>query len=205
MQKLLISIIVSASIILSGCSSSWIPGVHRLDIQQGNVITQEMVDKLKPGMDKSQVRFALGTPSIVDVFHQDRWDYIYSIQPGGEQRQQRRLSVFFEDDRLVRIDGDVQASQGAREEAAPSKETTVTVNPTAKKKGFFGGLKSAIGLGDEDDFAPAPASASDNQEAETQTDEVQDSPDADLDAPQEPNADSATSSPATPAAPPAPP
>lgn len=112
MQKLLITTALCASLILAGCSSVSIPGAYKIDIQQGNVITQEMVEKLKHGMSKSQVRFALGTPLLIDVFHQDRWDYIYSIQRGGEERQQRRLALFFKDDQLIRIEGDVTPAQG---------------------------------------------------------------------------------------------
>ena len=63
-------------LLLSGCS--YIPTLpYKIDIQQGNVVTEEMVEKLKPGMSRSQVRFVLGTPLITDVFHADRWDYFY--------------------------------------------------------------------------------------------------------------------------------
>ncbi|MDP1707561.1 MAG: outer membrane protein assembly factor BamE [Gammaproteobacteria bacterium] len=117
MQKLLITTVLCASLILAGCSSVSIPGAYKIDIQQGNVITQEMVEKLKHGMSKNQVRFALGTPLLIDVFHQDRWDYVYSIQKGGQDRQQRRLALFFENDQLIRIEGDVAPAQG--EPAAP--------------------------------------------------------------------------------------
>ena len=166
MQKLLISLLACASLFLPGCASVPIPGVHQIDIQQGNVIDQEMVNKLKPGMDKSQVRFALGTPTIVDVFHQERWDYIYSLKQGSGERQQRHITLFFEGDKLARVEGDVQPAAGEREEPAASKETTVTVQPTEKKKGFFGGLKSAIGLGDEEGFARTPDSAKSGPDSE---------------------------------------
>nr|VFJ62305.1 MAG: SmpA / OmlA family protein [Candidatus Kentron sp. FW] len=81
--------------------------VHKIDIQQGNVITQEMVDRLKPGMNKRRVLFVLGTPLIVSAFNRDRWDYVYTFQPGGGEREQRKLTLFFEDNRLQRIEGDV--------------------------------------------------------------------------------------------------
>jgi outer membrane protein assembly factor BamE len=86
-----------------------VPGFtpHKIDIQQGNVVTQDMVAKLKPGMSKSQVRFALGTPLVVDPFHNDRWDYVYVQQKGGRVAEQRRIVVLFADDKLLRIDGDV--------------------------------------------------------------------------------------------------
>ncbi|HCL77559.1 MAG TPA: outer membrane protein assembly factor BamE, partial [Pseudomonas sp.] len=72
---------------LAGCS---FPGVYKVDIQQGNVVTQDMIDQLRPGMTRSQVRFIMGSPLITDTFHASRWDYLYSIQPGGGQRQQER-------------------------------------------------------------------------------------------------------------------
>lgn len=90
--------------LLAGCSS--VPSlVYKIEIQQGNVITQEMVDKLKPGMTRSQVRFALGSPMISDVFHGNRWDYVYRLEQKGNLVEQRQLTVFFEDDKVVRVGG----------------------------------------------------------------------------------------------------
>lgn len=89
---------------LAGCSS--VPSLlYKIEIQQGNVITQEMVDKLKPGMTKSQVRFALGSPMISDAFHENRWDYLYRFDQRGRLIEQKNLVVLFEDDKLVRIAG----------------------------------------------------------------------------------------------------
>jgi outer membrane protein assembly factor BamE len=70
-----------------------LPGLsaHRIDIQQGNVVTQEMVAKLKPGMTRQQVRFVLGTPPIVDPFHPQRWDYVYYYRKAGTVTEHRRL------------------------------------------------------------------------------------------------------------------
>ncbi len=82
------------------------PGVYKIGISQGNIITQEMVDQLRPGMTKRQVNFVMGTPLVRDPYHQDRWDYVYSYQPGGGERGQERLSVFFIDDQLVNFTGD---------------------------------------------------------------------------------------------------
>jgi outer membrane protein assembly factor BamE len=99
--------------LLSGCSYvPRIPGVtpFRIEIQQGNYISQEMVAQLKPGMSKEQVRLALGTPLLADIFHADRWDYVYYRDKPGEKRDQRKLTVFFEDGKLMRLDGDVVAA-----------------------------------------------------------------------------------------------
>ncbi len=89
---------------LAGCS---FPGVYKVDIQQGNVVTQDMIDQLRPGMTRAQVRFIMGNPLITDTFHANRWDYLYSIQPGGSQRQQERVSLVFNgNDQLAGLAGD---------------------------------------------------------------------------------------------------
>jgi outer membrane protein assembly factor BamE len=89
---------------LAGCSS--IPSLlYKIEIQQGNVITQDMVDKLRPGMSRSQVRFVLGSPLISDAFHDNRWDYVYRLEQKGRLVEQRKLTVFFDGDKLVRMDG----------------------------------------------------------------------------------------------------
>ena len=96
-------------LLFAGCSS--VPSLlYKIEIQQGNVITQEMVDKLKPGMTRSQVRFALGSPMISDAFHDNRWDYVYRLEQKGRLVEQRKLTVFFEDDKLVRTDGSFSPS-----------------------------------------------------------------------------------------------
>jgi outer membrane protein assembly factor BamE len=82
---------------------------YRIDVRQGNYIDQEMVAQLRPGMTRDQVRFALGTPLVADMFHAERWDYVYRFQPGRGEVQLRRLVVFFEDDKLARVGGDVVA------------------------------------------------------------------------------------------------
>lgn len=97
--------------LLGGCGnfgSMDFPGVYKISIPQGNIITQDMVDQLRPGMTKRQVIFVMGTPLVRDPYHQDRWDYVYNFQPGGGERGQERLSVVFEDDQLVSISGDFE-------------------------------------------------------------------------------------------------
>lgn len=80
---------------------------YRIDVRQGNLVTQEMVAQLKPGQTRDQVRFILGTPLLSDIFHADRWDYVYRFKPGNGAVQQRKFVVFFKDGKLVRVDGDV--------------------------------------------------------------------------------------------------
>jgi len=98
--------------LLGGCSAPRMPGIYRIDVQQGNVITQEQLAALERGMEKNKVRFILGTPLVADAFNQNRWDYYYSLEKMGEERVQRVISVFFEDDRLVRVSGGVRAATG---------------------------------------------------------------------------------------------
>jgi outer membrane protein assembly factor BamE len=88
--------------LLAGCI-----GVYKADIQQGNVVTSDMVEKLKPGMTRSQVRFVLGTPLVTDTFHPDRWDYIFYQKRGADARfDPSRLTVVFKGDALLRVEGE---------------------------------------------------------------------------------------------------
>lgn len=82
---------------LSGC----FPGVYKIDVQQGNIITQDMVDQLRPGMSKTQVVYLLESPLLRDPFHANRWDYIYSIQPAGGTIYQENEALFFTQDGLL--------------------------------------------------------------------------------------------------------
>ncbi len=90
---------------------------YRIDVRQGNFVTQEMVAQLKPGLTREQVRFILGSPLVADMFHVDRWDYVYRFQPGKGEAQQRRLVVFFQDNKLTRVAGDVVAEDGTKADA----------------------------------------------------------------------------------------
>lgn len=104
-------------LLLAACSSVKMPEVasfitpYRIDINQGNYVTQEMVAQLKPGMTRDQVRFVLGTPLVADVFHADRWDYVYRFTPGRGETQSRHFSIFFADNKLARVAGDVIAAE----------------------------------------------------------------------------------------------
>ena len=91
---------------LAACKNFAFPGVHKIEIQQGNIVTQDMVNQLKPGMTKPQVRFVLGTPLIADSFHQNRWDYFYSLNDQESPEKRERISVFFADGKLTHFSGD---------------------------------------------------------------------------------------------------
>lgn len=94
--------VYTLALLLCGCSISELPFVYHPDIQQGTVITREMVARLEPGMTREQVRFVLGSPLLDTPFHQDRWNYVYRLEPGdGGPVKSYQLTVFFRDDRLA--------------------------------------------------------------------------------------------------------
>jgi len=128
MAKILI--IVAVITALGGCSFRMpdlsmpkfkIPRVHKITVQQGNVITQDMIDRLQPGMTRSQVAFIMGEPVIRNTFNSDRWDYIYTVEVPGYFNQTQRLSVFYENDLLAYFTGDY-APSSAREEMTAEAE-----------------------------------------------------------------------------------
>ncbi|HUL42597.1 MAG TPA: outer membrane protein assembly factor BamE [Burkholderiales bacterium] len=97
--------IILLVLFLAACSAETLVTPYKIDVQQGNVVTDEMLSKIKPGMTKAQVRYALGTPLIVDPFHADRWDYVYRMSKDGKLLDQSRLTVVFEGDQLKTIEG----------------------------------------------------------------------------------------------------
>jgi len=117
-MRILIPMITSLCL-LSGCgiSNIKIPKLYKVAIQQGNVITQDMVDKLKPGMTRRQVAFVMGEPVIQDPFDDTKWVYLYSIDVPGVFSQESRLILFFdENDLLTVISGDYAPSDATAEQ-----------------------------------------------------------------------------------------
>ncbi len=120
------SALIASTLLLSACSmpSLRFPGVHRIPIQQGNIITQEMIDQLRPGMTRRQVSFVMGTPMVRDPYHQDRWDYVYNFQPGGGERGQEMVTIYFEDDVLSHFTGDFRPTEAATGSNAAASSTS---------------------------------------------------------------------------------
>jgi outer membrane protein assembly factor BamE (lipoprotein component of BamABCDE complex) len=82
---------------------------YRIDIQQGNLLEEEALDQVQLGMSRSAVQFLLGTPMIADAFHEQRWDYAYYFRRGRSREvEQRWIVVYFEQDRVVRIERDLE-------------------------------------------------------------------------------------------------
>ncbi len=94
------------SALLASCSDISIPGLmpHKIEVRQGNLIASEMREKLKVGMTRLQVRAVLGTPLVNDPFHANRWDYVYRLEQSSKLVEQQRLTLYFDGDRLARID-----------------------------------------------------------------------------------------------------
>ena len=157
------------ALFLASCSVTDKITPYKIDIQQGNVVTQEMVAKLKPGMTRSQVRFILGTPLVTDAFHGDRWDYVYRYQKAGKLVEERRLTLFFEKDLLKHVEGDVVPASGEKKEPAPKANGAADPSPAGgqpgesgqkdekptpsgdktaaqEEKGFFGKIMEKIGF-----------------------------------------------------------
>ena len=87
-----------AAAVLPGC-------VHKIDIQQGNVVVAEQLAKVKVGMTKPEVRQALGTPLLADAFHANRWDYYFYNEKKGKEVERNKITIHFADDKVTRIDG----------------------------------------------------------------------------------------------------
>lgn len=180
-------------LLITGCSSiPPVPSVlYRIDVQQGNVITQEMVDKLKPGMTKSQVRFVLGTALIDDVFHKDRWDYVYRLEQHGNLVEEYKLTVFFKDDKMVRTKGDFSGSlastspkliKPSKYPAGEDQGTKLTPEPTVSGAEQGEELTSKPPVSGEQDATPTIIAIEDD----TISSQDQIAPDTELDLPPPP-------------------
>jgi outer membrane protein assembly factor BamE len=154
------AITVMALCTLSACST--VPRIineYRIDVQQGNVLSQDMVAQLRPGLTMDQVRFILGTPVLMDMFHANRWDYYYYLRKGNSgDVETRRFTVFFDaDGRLQSVAGDVAAAQvgdAAVVSATRNREIDLGSLPTdgsaalppADEQGFFGKIMESVGF-----------------------------------------------------------
>lgn len=147
-------------VFLAACSYK--PGFvkeYKIDVQQGNVLMQDMVAQLKPGQTRDQVRFLLGTPLISDIFHQQRWDYVYRYQNGQTgQVETRKFAVFFDKaGMLERVEGDVVVAQVAELTTPVAKTRLVDLGslsgeaadkplPPPEAPGIFRRLMDLLGI-----------------------------------------------------------
>jgi outer membrane protein assembly factor BamE len=146
------SLSMAALLFVTGCSTDKIPGIYRIDIQQGNNVTQAMLNELEPGMSKNQVAYVMGNPLLIDTFHPNRWDYLYSYKPGNGDREQRRVTVFFNDDgTLSHLEGDTRTVAKSEIPEIIKEDKNVLVPLTEHETGLFDGLLDMVGLGGEED------------------------------------------------------
>ena len=128
-------VIVFSSLLttLYGCESI-LPAAHRINVDQGNVIDSKQLDQLRPGISREQVRFLLGSPVNQNVFHSDRWDYLHYISKAGTYADPIRVTVFFENDQVIRIEDQYEKAQLELEtQETPSEELIAVERPTRDK------------------------------------------------------------------------
>jgi outer membrane protein assembly factor BamE len=110
-----------------------------------------MINKLKPDMTKKQVAYVLGTPLIIDTFHPNRWDYIYTFHPGNGKREQRKLTLYFtSEETLSHIEGDTRTVSREDMPQIERTESNIVVPLKEDDTGAFQGIMDAIGLGDDE-------------------------------------------------------
>ena len=149
-----------AALLLTSCGSTGLPALglkpYRMEIQQGNFVSKEAVSQLKLGMSKDQVRFVLGTPLLTDIFHADRWDYVYRRQRvNSNVIEQRKIAVFFEDGKLKRIEGDVTPASGGVGMKAPEAQQEPA--PGAAQESSRAAPAAAAAIPEKPAAAPVPA------------------------------------------------
>ncbi|MGZ5076633.1 MAG: outer membrane protein assembly factor BamE [Methylobacter sp.] len=149
---------VAASLTLSSCTTilTNLPGVYTVDVQQGNIVDQSMIDQLRPNMNKRQVLYIMGSAMLVDFFHKNRWDYLYSAQVEGGDRQQKRISLFFDNDQLIGVQGDFKPSEVPV--IKTSDETTVEVPKRDLEKTLWEMITGLFGYDGIDDSSKSDKS-----------------------------------------------
>jgi len=160
--------------LLTACSyqgSIDLPGLYRINIQQGNVIDQHLLDRLKPGMDKNQVEFILGTPAFIDPFHTEQWEYFFSSARQSRDRRQRHMRLHFIDDELAYISGDVKVTD--RDLSDPIRESrTVDVPLRTSRPGFFKRLINELPIVGNSEPRIIEGVLPEDEEQEDQADEL---------------------------------
>lgn len=109
-KHVLLSLLI---LMLANCSTLRFPGVYKIDVAQGNIVTQDLLDKLEVGMNQNQVKYVLGAPLVEDTFNASRWDYYYSLKHGYTGETDSSLvSVFFSNGGFERYEltGEIKAS-----------------------------------------------------------------------------------------------
>ncbi len=117
---------------LLACSTMEFPGVYRVQIEQGNIVTEEMVSQLEPGLSASQVEFILGTPLLRDSFTPDRWDYLHMVRKPDDTLEKQRLTVFFAEGVLSHYESTIVSTE--RSQPAPAGEPLEESEPLLEQQ-----------------------------------------------------------------------
>lgn len=153
-----LALLLVLSLFLAGCSSTEkalgvVPEaisnwsiVYKPTIQQGTVINQEALDELMPGMSKDEVRFLLGSPSLIDTFNQERWDYVFTLAKPHTAPRMEKLSIYFKNDFVERFDGNYNADELIGE----NNERVIVSVPDYKGEGIFKRAFNSVGIGSKD-------------------------------------------------------
>ena len=141
------------AVALSACGTTNWGFPYRPDVQQGNWITSEQVAQLQQGMTREQVRFILGTPTLQDIFRGDRWDYPYFHKPGYGEQEERKFTVWFEGDSLVRWEGDEQPDRQPFQKADTGRDSMDTDSESGESE-------EAVNIEPEAQPAPIPGANS---------------------------------------------
>lgn len=145
--KLLLSLAL-ATLLTTGCVR-----VYKIDVQQGNDLSERQLEGLNVGMDRQQVRALLGTPLIDDPFRQDRWDYFYALREGNSKdTTRRRMSLYFEGETLARIEGGLETETVRQKpvdveemiEEDREREKALAEAQRADQAGFWDGVSAAL-------------------------------------------------------------
>jgi len=164
MRKLLILLAIAAFIgqltacavvdTLSGSIAGGIdklPFVYRIEVRQGNIVTQKMVDQLRPGMDQRQIIFLLGTPLLVDPFNSNRWDYFYTLKNKEIGTEQKIITLIFKDGQLVSFSGDYKPNTNPEHLSINTEVVNVPAREV-KEKGILERILHFIGIEYEEKY-----------------------------------------------------
>jgi outer membrane protein assembly factor BamE len=159
MRKIFILLVMLGLAVMAGCAGktekgpgdrgsvlSNLPFVYKMTVQQGNVLSEEMVDQLALGLTKAQVRYLLGTPLLTDLFHPDRWDYTYTIKRGHKPMEVKRLTLWFQEDQLVSIEGDLQPDSSRTLASEGDRQLVVEVPDWQDNRGLINRALNKIGV-----------------------------------------------------------
>ncbi len=126
---------LSVVILTTGCSVLSFLSVYKVNVDQGNIVNQDTINDLKLGMTKRQVIFVMGTPLVVDPFNTDVWGYYYGVEvKNSRKKYEQNVTLTFEDNELVSIEGDLQPDNPVKEEVKPDKEPKKTIKLSPKTK-----------------------------------------------------------------------